>query len=606
MENNSTVPVLPSSLAIEMGGVFTSLGQLFFALDGEKRILDSNWMAQLRLGYLADNLKGQYFHDLFPIERREEIKIALWNMKVGEKKTFSFPLVTRDANLIPTETSIIYQAGEGAEALFFAVCMDHSEIKKIEETLQIAQQQLAYFTSSVSEYLWSMETDLAGKIRIRSLSPGFEKITAFPVPPFLSGEMDLSNFLSAEDLPLYQEAVQRRIISGASEEIEYRILCADGRVRWGRDRLKNRRIADNRVFLDGIVSDITEQKQAELSLHQANEQLRLWISELRQRNSEVVMLNEMGDMLQSAMSVQNAYSVVGQFSNELFVDCDGGLYIVNPETQTLDLVAAWGKNPPVETGFTPDACWGLRRGQIQTFQSPNQKIRCQHVPVDQEMNYLCVPMLAQTETLGFLHIRGKTGQPVDHLKQLALMVTGRVGLALSNLRLSETLRSQSIRDGLTGLFNRRYMEEMMARELHRAIRYHRPLSVIMMDIDHFKNFNDSYGHLAGDAILREMGRVIQSQIRREDIACRYGGEEFVIILTEASVQDTVARAERIRLGVKELSVHHGSRVLEGISISLGVAGFPPNGNTPQDLIETADAALYRAKREGRDRVMVAD
>jgi diguanylate cyclase (GGDEF)-like protein len=179
-----------------------------------------------------------------------------------------------------------------------------------------------------------------------------------------------------------------------------------------------------------------------------------------------------------------------------------------------------------------------------------------------------------------------------------------LALALANLRLRETLRSQAIRDPLTGLFNRRYLEETMERELNRVKRQEIPLGVIMMDLDHFKQYNDTFGHSAGDELLSALGILLKTHIRGEDIACRYGGEEFLLILSGASVSIALERAESLRQAVKEMHQHYPD--LKPTTLSLGVAVYPEHGNTGLQLIQSADAALYRAKKAGRDRVMVAE
>lgn len=167
------------------------------------------------------------------------------------------------------------------------------------------------------------------------------------------------------------------------------------------------------------------------------------------------------------------------------------------------------------------------------------------------------------------------------------------------------LREQSVRDVLTGLFNRRYLEETMPRELARAERLHGPLGLLLLDIDHFKRVNDTYGHAVGDDVLRQLGNLLKSNVRGSDIACRYGGEEFVLLLPEAAREVTCQRAETLRAGAKSLTVSHQGRPIEPITISIGVAAFPADGATPAALLKSADDALYRAKREGRDRTAVA-
>jgi diguanylate cyclase (GGDEF)-like protein len=178
-------------------------------------------------------------------------------------------------------------------------------------------------------------------------------------------------------------------------------------------------------------------------------------------------------------------------------------------------------------------------------------------------------------------------------------------LALANLKLRETLHQQSIRDPLTGLFNRRYLEESLNREIHRALRTERSLAVVMIDVDRFKQFNDTFGHDAGDAVLRELGTFLQTHVRTSDIACRYGGEELTLIFPDADLEDAAHRAEALRQGIKELEITHRGQTLDQITISMGVSACPDCGTDGDDLIKAADAALYRAKKEGRDRTVVA-
>ena len=207
-----------------------------------------------------------------------------------------------------------------------------------------------------------------------------------------------------------------------------------------------------------------------------------------------------------------------------------------------------------------------------------------------------------------MHFQSTEEVPILDDAELSLKTTfaGQVGLSVANIRLREALRTQSIRDPLTGLYNRRYLTEMLDREIRRAVRSEQPVGVLMIDLDHFKKFNDTYGHDAGDTVLRETATVLTKSIRIEDMVCRYGGEEFVIILPTADLNAAHGRAERIRAKIRELTVLHQGQSLGMITISVGVAALPQHGTDPKQLLEAADAALYRAKKEGRDRVVDAD
>jgi diguanylate cyclase (GGDEF)-like protein len=191
------------------------------------------------------------------------------------------------------------------------------------------------------------------------------------------------------------------------------------------------------------------------------------------------------------------------------------------------------------------------------------------------------------------------------LERQATVVGERISLALANLRLREVLRGQSIRDPLTGLFNRRFMEESLERELRRAIRGKQQVALLMLDIDHFKRFNDTFGHQAGDALLRALGNLLKESTRGQDVVCRYGGEEFAFVLAGASLDAARKRAELLREEIKQLNVRHGGQLLGAVTLSVGIAVFPDNGDSAEHLLKAADDALYRAKEQGRDRIISA-
>jgi diguanylate cyclase (GGDEF)-like protein len=364
-----------------------------------------------------------------------------------------------------------------------------------------------------------------------------------------------------------------------------------------------------------VAREITRRRQAEQALTEANQKLTGWVAELEQRNREISLLRHMGERLQACQTPAEAHEVFAQTLAHLFPAQAGALYVLNASRDRLEAVVRWGAAAGFAPTFTPEDCWALRRGQPHGLGDDQVTLRCQHLGEAPAAGALCVPMTAQNEVLGVLHLRaGSTGpagaapDPAPHraaTQQLALTVVEQMALALSNVRLRETLRSQAIRDPLTGLFNRRYLEETLERELSRSTRSGRPFGVIMLDLDHFKRFNDTFGHPAGDAVLRELGRYLADNTRGGDMACRYGGEEFTLVLPECPLAVTQRRAEELREGAKHLAVdYHGQR-LGAVTISLGLANYPEHGQSAEALLQLADAALYRAKGEGRDRVATA-
>jgi diguanylate cyclase (GGDEF)-like protein len=247
------------------------------------------------------------------------------------------------------------------------------------------------------------------------------------------------------------------------------------------------------------------------------------------------------------------------------------------------------------------------------MQDPDRDLLCEHLSPPLAAGYYCVPLIAQGETLGVLHLRavapgpGGVSRPAisESCQSLTSRVAEHIALSLGNLKLQEALRHQAIRDPLTGLFNRRFMLETLERELYRVQRKGSSLCVIMLDLDHFKRFNDTFGHAAGDALLSALGRLMLNHVRKEDVACRYGGEEFTVILPETSLQTAYERADELRQLVHGLHLEHLGQSLGGITISLGVAVYPQHGKNPETLLEAADKALYEAKHAGRDQVVAA-
>jgi diguanylate cyclase (GGDEF)-like protein/PAS domain S-box-containing protein len=364
-----------------------------------------------------------------------------------------------------------------------------------------------------------------------------------------------------------------------------------------------------------IYKDISEEVQASVVAKEHAAAMGHWVGELELRTMQITLLNEMSGLLQCAENTEEAYAVVGQSVNKLFADARAGaVFIYKPLSNALELTASWGEGHLGEPVFARDHCWSLRLGKPHWSESSNRGIVCEHIDRSVAAIYLCVPMVAHGETLGVLHLRydldARDNSEVDQKtresqKRLAVAAASQIAVSLANLRLRETLRDQSIRDPLTGLFNRRFMQESLDKELQRAKRKQRSLSLIFLDLDHFKRFNDAFGHDAGDSVLQSMADIFRMHFRAEDVICRYGGEEFAVILPESSIQDALKRAEALRLATKDLKLVHRGVLLDPVTLSVGIAGFPEHGQSAQELLDRADKTLYQSKADGRDRVTLA-
>jgi diguanylate cyclase (GGDEF)-like protein len=361
------------------------------------------------------------------------------------------------------------------------------------------------------------------------------------------------------------------------------------------------------------LQDVTERVQAEILLHNANQKLAEKVQELEQRSKEINLLSEMGSKLQACKEPDEAYVEICSKAEQLFPKWSGSLCVTTASKTTVETVSDWGQSGHVERVFGPDDCWALRRGQPQLYRRGEKGPACRHINLKEVTESLCVPLMAQGEALGIVSLQMMRGQDQADLaprssdegeRRLAAVLAKQVALSLWNLKLRESLRNQSICDPLTGLFNRRYMEESLEREFSRANRHKSSVAIVMLDLDHFKRFNDTFGHQAGDELLRALGDLLKKNTRSQDIACRYGGEEFALVLSDSSLEGAYKRAEILRQQVKQLSVEYDGKTLGAVSVSMGVAVFPDHGTTMGDVLRASDQALYSAKREGRDRVSV--
>jgi len=433
------------------------------------------------------------------------------------------------------------------------------------------------------------------------------------------------------------EKWQKCMVSGETFEIEYRLRDAAKGYRWYLNRavpLRDEQGTIQQWF--GTCTDIEEQKHYQQTLElqikerteelaHANAQLQqeMWEKDsarrsldeqnekmmhaLKERSQRATLLAKMGELLQSCHTRDEVFAAALGFAPKIFPSRRGALALFNSSRNLVEVAGEWHECQLPVTSFEPDTCWALRTGHPHLVVVGDSTARCGHA-AGVKNTYLCVPILAQGEALGILHMQATDENPSLGEAELSFKTTfaAQVGLSVANIRLREALRAQSTKDPLTGLYNRRYLQEMLDREIRRAVRSEQHLGILMLDLDHFKKFNDTYGHEAGDTVLRETASFLVRSIRVEDFVCRYGGEEFVIILPTADLRAAEARAGRIRSKLRDLVVMHDGRSLGVITASIGVAALPDHGMNEKELLQSADAALYRAKREGRDRVVIAD
>jgi diguanylate cyclase (GGDEF)-like protein len=359
------------------------------------------------------------------------------------------------------------------------------------------------------------------------------------------------------------------------------------------------------AMADELAMAVSDQNNIEERLRLANLELSRNGEELRERGEVIELLGGMAHRMQAARTDEELASVIRVFVPRVLTDMPGALYAHNNSRNLLVPIAAWGGLEVESGGFAPDQCWALRRGQSHFVTQPGADIVCAHVLGSAEPHpepYHCEPLLAGGEVIGVLYLKGVV--KADNRFRMTVL-TENIASALVNHRLQRGLREQTIRDPLTGLFNRRYMEETLALEVARASRSGGALSLVMCDVDHFKRYNDEFGHDAGDAVLQAVSAEMRKRFRDGDVICRFGGEEFTIIAPGTTADILAGRVDLVRQAISELAVHQGGRTLGAVTMSFGIASWDESmerdGST---LITAADAALYRAKRDGRNRVAV--
>lgn len=417
--------------------------------------------------------------------------------------------------------------------------------------------------------------------------------------------------LLQHDTELHLMASMRQLLdemlSAEEEELTARTQEVQGAIRWAAVTV-GVGIALNAFLLIALYLHVAhalkDQHANEAALRTRNDELDATLKQIEQYNLHSSMMSEMSKLLQVCNDLPEALKVVSTYLPPLLPDTSAGLYLFAPSRNFLELVSTWG--PSVfDRHILPEDCWAIRKGQIfynQPSGSGNH-LACAH-----ERNGhmgCCIPLMAQGEIVGLftLHYQSENGNPPD--ESLLTSICEHISLAISNIKLKAALKQQSIRDPLTGLNNRRLFEDALNRELARLTRTGKPLAVVMMDVDHFKRFNDTYGHEAGDIVLKEVAQSLAGLTRASDVVCRYGGEEFCMLLPEAGPQAALDKAELLRARICSLKVKQHGALLDPVTMSFGIAVAPWHGDTIDQLVREADLAMYKAKSAGRNRVELA-
>lgn len=485
---------------------------------------------------------------------------------------------------------------------YLGVMVDITERVEAQKETEATQAMMRRVTDTMPLLLFT--TDLKTG-QVGYVNQELERILGYPSTKLLAHGDGFWRSLHHDDHQEISEGTQQRLGTLKDGQVITRDVMlrhASGQWRWLRKHATvfTRDTEGHVVQVLTTAEDITAQKQAGEKLAAAHCEVQLKADELQRKNRSVEVLHEMSELLQSCNDRDEALAAIHDAMGQLF-DRSGAVYLHDEASRGHTPEVVWGPDAGLHTRIASEDCWALRRGRPHSSSGGRSRLRCRHV--EHEDGYLCVPLNAGGETLGMVYV--EVSDIDEHARRLVRTVADAIALGLCNLDLRTTLREQALREPLTGLFNRRHMKASLEREIHQAQRRQSRVSVVMLDVDHFKRFNDTHGHEAGDLCLKTLAKQLQASVRRSDIACRFGGEEFALILPDCDLDGARERAETVRAHIASLSLAYRGTEIGPITVSMGVATWPLHGVDGDTLVRSADLALYDAKRGGRNRVAAA-
>ncbi len=553
--------------------------------------------AQL-IGYPRAELIGRKTLELGAVTPAERERLISRVREVGHVREMEISM-RHSSGAMRTVLTTTEAITVGGEKCMLSILHDITERKQIEQALASERDQLQALLDNIPDTIYYKDR----ASRFTRINQAQARLLGIATPELAIGKTDAD--FQAPDLASQSYAEEQQLLASGQpviDRVEFN-PAPGGAPRWlSSTKVALKDTTGQVVGLVGISRDITGRIQSEHGLQRLNRQLG-------DRVRELSLLNNLSDQLQACLTFEETYPLTALLMSQLFPEQLGGLYVIDAARAQVTTGASWGAPAPAAQVFALDDCWALRRGQLHLADAMHAGEPCRHVGEPATAAWMCIPLMNLDQPLGVLHVRAPDAHGAQGFdlstQHLARVVADNVALTWANLALRESLRQQAIRDPLTGLFNRRFMEESLARELNRALRGGQSVGMIMMDVDRFKQINDRLGHDGGDVVLRAVGRLLQSYCRPSDIACRFGGEEFLLILPEASLDITSRRAEQLRAAVQHMDFGVDGQHLGPISLSFGVAAYPRHGEDLESVVRAADSALYAAKNAGRDRVVVA-
>ena len=565
---------------------------------GSRHTIYINSQVQTMLGYSPRDwiAKPDLCDEIIHPEDRERVWKEAEKAEAQGVYACEYRYIARDGRIVWVHDEAVLLKNEANEpTVWQGMMLDITAQKEAEDALRRSEERFRLMSWATKDAVWDWD------LRKQQIwwGEGLQKILHYPSGVVQSDPDWRVDHIHPEDRPKVQRVVSQALEGGMEFwSKEYRFQRRDGTYADVMDRgyiLRDDTGAPYRMI--GAMMDITERKQYEDMIHQKNEML----SSLYQITLELLHYRELDPLLRALVELSSKF-LDASHAEIMLLEGEALVLKASTENQPRSIgevlrrggdVLSWRVFDTHEPAVLRDyASW------------PDRQPIYDSLPLHAVAEF---PILNDNRCLGVLSLaRHEPDYEFDFDQiQYGRLFANLTALVLNSAQLREALREQSIRDALTGLYNRRYMDEAIKQQISRVTRNLHPLGVIMLDIDHFKRINDTYGHALGDELLRQLGQFLKSHVRNEDIACRYGGEEFIVIMPDASLEATCERAEYFRQEAKKLRVQDNGQLLTGITLSLGVTVYPEHGRTKEAVMRAADAALYRAKQEGRDRVVVA-
>ncbi len=522
-------------------------------------------------------------------QKRLEIEDKLLQSEL-QMKCFDGSIITvRDNARVVRDSAGKVQFYEGS-------LEDITSQRHAENALRKSEERYRTLVSNMSEGLTIVDTNE----KVLFSNPTADEM--FGVSTGSLTGRNLSEFLDHQEYQIVKQQTVNRL-KGQRTSYEIAIRRADGQTRI-LQVTATPQLDDNGVIISsfGVFHDITQRKMNQQVIQQTQDQLRQQLKENERRREELDLLTKLGNELQSCSETADILKILAPYTNSFFPDCSGSFYTLGESASKMQKSLCWGSDPGPVDSISIDSCWSLRFSPPHSYQTSVEQPNpfCEHVLLSKTCpsHTLCAPVLSGDGLFGMLHLwtADRHEKITDVQVKLCAAIAEQIRLVSSNVKLRESLRQQAIRDPLTGAYNRYYLEESLQHELERAARGHYPLGIIMLDFDNFKELNTHCGHPKVDEMLKHFGTLMKNEFRASDLCCRYGGDEFLIILPQASLDITFSRAETLRDLVKQMKITKNDEHYS-VTISAGVAAFPDHGKTVDSLINSVDDALLKAKKQ---------